>query len=190
MPIYTKTGDLGFTTLYDGSKLLKNDNIISILGDIDELNAHIGLSLCNLDRGELLPKIQSILFELSSYIANYNLNFKCDEYVTMLETEIDKIMSSLPKLVNFIMPKGNYLICNLHITRTVCRRVERNCINLENKISVRFLNRLSDYLFALAYKYSCRNNFNYFFKSIFINIPYYPFKSLLSIWSKLNIKND
>jgi cob(I)alamin adenosyltransferase len=189
MKIYTKTGDKGETGLYDGSRVLKSDCLIESLGNIDELNCEIGLIISNMmfenddninkiiqktyynDELELLKKIQNWLFEMGSIIA-YPDKKDCDDIVfdknevnsRMLEVEIDKMTTELPKLTNFILPGGNVLVSIIHKARAVCRRAERSVveISVDNKYiknnCIKFINRFSDYLFTLARYMAFINN--------------------------------
>jgi len=150
--IYTKTGDKGETSLYDGSRVSKNDILIDLLGDIDELNSSIG----NIIEIKLVfvDNIQIWLFDLGTLIANPKKIYHFDKdliYTKELESEIDRMTASLPKLNNFILPIGSINIC-----RAVCRRVERKLVyvkdlyeHIDNN-SIIFINRLSDYLFTLS----------------------------------------
>jgi len=150
MKIYTKTGDQGVTSLFNCSKISKSSDLIDLIGDLDELNSFIGL----ITNPELLPEIQVWIFDMNTIIANPTHNYLFDNdntVLTTLETEIDRITELLPKLTNFILPSGN-----IHIARAVCRRCERKLVGLMDKYQhipqqcVKFLNRLSDYLFTLA----------------------------------------
>ena len=164
MKIYTKKGDKGITQLLGGSKVKKNHLKLECYGTIDELNAFIGnihdqeISVSN--RATLL-KIQNQLFNLGSCISfdgkktAIKLPSISEVNIEMLEKEIDKMDVSLPVLKNFILPCGLPAVSKCHIARTVCRRAERNLVALTEKehispIYLKYLNRLSDYLFVLA----------------------------------------
>ena len=178
MRIYTKVGDGGNTSLYDGTKVSKDNIIIDCVGDLDELNSELGCIIAGVNDNievfkesmeyvEIIKKAQVNLFDMGSLIAHpsnpesKNLSFDKDgELVKELETHIDKMTAVLPKLTNFILPGGNLLMAFTHKTRTVCRRFERKLINLrntqqdnENAVEnsyVAYINRLSDYLFTFA----------------------------------------
>ena len=166
MKIYTKTGDKGKTSLLGGTRVSKNNDRINTYGTIDELNSFLGL-VSDLDheahRMLLIREIQSRLFTIGSSLAAETARakeFKPDleeNDIIVLEQAIDKMNESLPPMKNFILPGGHQLISTTHVARTVCRRAERLIINLSEKeeveeIIVRYLNRLSDYLFVLARK--------------------------------------
>ena len=150
MKIYTKKGDTGFTSLYDCSRISKSSDLIDLIGDLDELNSFIGL----INSDEIIPDIQIWIFDLSTIIANPKHKYLFDDdlaNITLIETEIDRLTSLLPKLVNFILPSGN-----VHVARAVSRRCERKLVSIIDKYThipkncLIFLNRLSDYLFTLA----------------------------------------
>jgi cob(I)alamin adenosyltransferase len=166
MKIYTKTGDQGETSLLGGTRVLKSDRRIETYGTVDELNSFIGL-IADLDpdkeRTALLRNIQSRMFTIGSSLAAENdraKDFKPDLEeidITQLETAIDEMNTVLPSMTNFIIPGGHQLISTTHVARTVCRRAERRVIELAasadvEEIVVRYLNRLSDFLFVLARK--------------------------------------
>ncbi|MEC7646577.1 MAG: cob(I)yrinic acid a,c-diamide adenosyltransferase [Bacteroidota bacterium] len=164
MKIYTTKGDKGNTQLLGGSIIKKNHIKLECYGTIDELNAFIG----NIYDEEINPlhkaillKIQNQLFNLGSCIAfdgkkrGLILTDITHKNIDMLEKEIDKMDGSLPLLTNFILPSGLSTVSKCHIARTVCRRAERNLVSLEeiekiNPLHLKYLNRLSDYLFTLA----------------------------------------
>lgn len=164
--IYTKTGDLGKTSLIGGTKVPKSDIRIDSYGTVDELNSFIGLVSDQLDDNALktiLKEIQDRLFTIGSSLA-------CDpdkeplmkipdlkeEDVTLLENEMDKMNEVLPVMKNFILPGGHVAVSTAHIARCVCRRTERLCVQILESGSfidplvIKYLNRLSDYLFVLA----------------------------------------
>ena len=166
MKIYTKTGDKGKTSLLGGTRVSKSNERINTYGTIDELNSFLGLVSDldqNKDRVLFIRNIQSRLFTIGSSLAaetDRAKEFKPDledTDVTELEKAIDDMNESLPGMKNFILPGGHQLISATHISRTVCRRAERLIINLSEsedveEIIIRYLNRLSDYLFVLARK--------------------------------------
>jgi cob(I)alamin adenosyltransferase len=164
MKIYTKKGDEGNTQLLGGSRVKKNHVRLECYGTIDELNAFIG-NIYDQDivsfHKEILLKIQNQLFNLGSCIAfdggkeNMKLPNIKDKNVEMLENAIDKMDSLLPTLKNFILPSGLSIVSKCHIARTVCRRAERHLVSLSivediDSIHLKYLNRLSDYLFVLG----------------------------------------
>ena len=164
MKIYTKKGDEGNTQLLGGSMVKKNHIKLECYGTIDELNAFIGNiydQKISKFHKEILLKIQNQLFNLGSCIAfdgkkeSIKLPNVTENNTEMLEKAIDKMDASLPILKNFILPSGLSTVSKCHIARTICRRAERNLVALgeEEKINplhLKYLNRLSDYLFVLA----------------------------------------
>lgn len=164
MKIYTKRGDKGETSLIGGARVPKYDDKVEAYGTIDELNSHIGLiyDLCEENSlSTLLLEIQERLFVAESRVACNSeeilnkLPQLYDEDIEALETAIDEMNSKLPELKNFILPSGHFIASHTHIARTVCRRAERITIkalkdtNSETRV-LKYLNRLSDYLFVLA----------------------------------------
>ena len=164
--IYTKTGDKGKTSLIGGTKVAKNNIRIDAYGTIDELNSFIGLTADHLGDAHskgILKEIQDRLFTIGSSLA-------CDPDkepalripdleegdIVLLEKEIDAMNEVLAPMKSFILPGGHVAISTTHVTRCVCRRAERLCVNMmENNLFVeplviKYLNRLSDYLFVLA----------------------------------------
>ena len=167
MKIYTKTGDKGQTSLLGGTRVSKDNERINAYGTIDELNSFLGL-VCDLDsdleRKDFLRNIQSRLFTIGSSLAAETekaKDFKPDleeDDILALEQSIDQMNEKLPAMKNFLLPGGHQIISSAHIARTVCRRAERLVISISQdkhieEIIVRYLNRLSDYLFVLARKY-------------------------------------
>ena len=165
MKIYTKKGDQGKTQLLGGSIVDKNDSRLNCYGSIDELNAYIGHVFdqdIKKEHKKILLDIQNKLFNLGSIIASDGKKnriqlpeIKLDDIV-FLEQCIDEIEITLPALKNFILPSGHKVSSLCHIARTVCRRAERELFGLYKKdssldlIYLKFLNRLSDYLFVLS----------------------------------------
>jgi len=166
MKIYTKTGDNGTTALYGGLRLSKSDLRIEAYGTVDELNAYIGLVATYMEEKEytdLLQQIQSRLFDIGTHLAaepgkkNLILPEIPESAIVALETYIDKMNEYLPELKFFILPGGSKSAAVCHVARTVCRRAERGVVRLtENEqvasVMLRYLNRLSDFLFVLARK--------------------------------------
>jgi len=164
--IYTKTGDLGKTSLIGGTKVPKSHLRIDSYGTVDELNAYIGLvnDYLNEEHTKLILKeIQDRLFTIGSSLAcdpDREPLMKIPDLkeadITLLEAEIDAMNELLPVMKNFILPGGHIAISTAHVARCVCRRSERICVNmLENEmfvdpIVIKYLNRLSDYLFVLS----------------------------------------
>jgi len=163
--IYTKTGDNGTTSLLGGTKVLKSDLRIEAYGTVDELNSYIGL--CR----DLVPDnaAKNVLREIQDRLFTIGASLACDptkeakmkipdlkeEDVRLLENEIDRMNQVLPEMKNFILPGGHPTVSHLHIARCVCRRAERCCVrlqegNTEENLIIKYLNRLSDYLFILA----------------------------------------
>lgn len=168
MKIYTKTGDAGQTSLLGGTRVLKNHVRISAYGALDELNAYLGL-LRDLseteERKNILFEIQNNLFVIASELASENekahsFALAFDEKESLvLEAEIDNMEKELEPLKSFILPGGHQVVSFCHIARTVCRRAEREIISLSQEAHVKdgiikYINRLSDFLFVLARKYA------------------------------------
>ncbi|NPA44435.1 MAG: cob(I)yrinic acid a,c-diamide adenosyltransferase [Chlorobi bacterium] len=163
MKIYTKTGDKGKTSLFSGGRVLKSDLRIKAYGSVDELNSFIGmLFACEIGHTfkDVLVKIQHKLYNLGSLLAvkgevAYKLPKVEEKDVQFLENEIDNLNKMLPPLKDFILPGGNKQVAQCHICRTVCRRAERELVELAQSegvdaLLIMYLNRLSDYLFVLA----------------------------------------
>ncbi|MDP0929182.1 cob(I)yrinic acid a,c-diamide adenosyltransferase [Paracoccus onubensis] len=165
--IYTRTGDKGDTALSDGSRVAKHDPRVEAYGTVDELNATLGL--CRLHAADMLADrlsvIQNDLFDLGADLARPNMAADdqagypvlriIDSQVERLEREIDEMNAGLQPLRSFILPGGTILASHLHLSRTVARRAERRATELAqggdvNGSAVRYLNRLSDWLFVAA----------------------------------------
>jgi cob(I)alamin adenosyltransferase len=156
--IYTRSGDQGETGLANGDRLSKTDPLFAVMGDVDELNAQLGLILAlNLAESiaQQLSKIQHKLFDLGAQVAQYKGNNIDDEDIKNLEQWIDAWQTQLPELKQFILPAGTQAGSVAHVARSICRRAERRAWQaadnneLEAEI-MQYLNRLSDYLFVLA----------------------------------------
>ncbi|HEX6333299.1 MAG TPA: cob(I)yrinic acid a,c-diamide adenosyltransferase [Flavisolibacter sp.] len=164
--IYTKTGDLGSTSLIGGTKVPKSDIRIETYGTVDELNSWMGMICDQLNdeayTGEL-REIQDRLFTIGSALATDTsketkmaLPDLHDSDIEFLEKRIDFMTDQLPAMKSFILPGGHPTVSAIHITRCVCRRAERLAVAMaEHNIPVegriiRYMNRLSDYLFTLA----------------------------------------
>ncbi len=166
--IYTKTGDKGETSLIGGSRVPKYHDRVEAYGTIDELNSHLGLirDLCEeQEQIDLLLIIQERLFTAASNVASDSGNALKkmpqlqESDIQLLEGKIDQMNETLPELTQFILPGGHVLASHTHIARTVCRRAERLTLKVQtqeipNLIVLKYLNRLSDFLFVLARKYA------------------------------------
>lgn len=174
MKIYTKTGDVGETSLFGGRRVLKSELRIDAYGTVDELNSWIGLLRdvqANTEAKELLKEIQDRLFTLGATLAadpeKSTDNLKTPDLhesdIELLEKAIDSMDTQLEPLRNFVLPGGHVHVSYCHLARTVCRRAERLCValhhdthtghhNAEELIAIKYLNRLSDYLFTLSRK--------------------------------------
>lgn len=164
MKIYTKTGDKGTTALFGGKRVSKAHDRINAYGTVDELNSYIGLlrdQKVNEPNKSILIEIQDRLFTLGSILATEQGNTKvnipeiAESDIAFLENEIDKMNERLPDMRNFILPGGHQSVSFCHIARCVCRRAERLTIALSEheevaEVVVKYLNRLSDYLFVLS----------------------------------------
>jgi cob(I)alamin adenosyltransferase len=164
--IYTKTGDLGKTSLIGGTKVSKSNIRIETYGTIDELNSYIGLvsDNCNDDHSKnILKEIQDRLFTIGSSLAcdpekeiKMSIPDLNETDIVLLEKEMDAMNDKLPEMKHFILPGGNVAVSTTHIARCVCRRAERWCVNMQEQnlsvepLIIKYLNRLSDYLFVLA----------------------------------------
>ncbi|KAI8379351.1 Adenosylcobalamin biosynthesis, ATP:cob(I)alamin adenosyltransferase-like protein [Radiomyces spectabilis] len=170
MKIYTKTGDKGTSSLYNGERRDKDDMIFEALGTTDELSSHLGLALEFLeeleqhDLYEKIQKIQCLLQDVGSNIAtprdrSNEVRLERTKFshvhATALEQWIDEMDAELPKLTQFILPSGGRASASLHVARSVCRRAERRVQPLireglcDPEVGI-FLNRLSDFLFNCA----------------------------------------
>ncbi len=165
--IYTKTGDKGQTSLIGGTRVPKYHERIEAYGTLDELNSFIGL----IRDQEVSPHIKEILLEVQDRVFTAesllaadpastikSLPLLAESDIVLLEKQIDKMNETLPALSSFILPGGHTTVSFCHIARTVCRRAERLTIKLiennpetlQGELVVKYLNRLSDYLFVLA----------------------------------------
>lgn len=164
MKIYTRTGDRGKTS-FIGGRVDKDHIRVQTYGTIDEVNSFVGLAIAELDRNQFqaiaeeLEKIQHELFDCGSDLANVTANVKYkvkQEMIDFLEERIDKYMDETPELTKFILPGGVKAAAYLHVARTVARRAEREVVTLMKtednvpNLVLTYLNRLSDYFFALA----------------------------------------
>ena len=176
--VYTRTGDLGMTSLVGGQSVSKSDSRICAYGKIDELNSYIGackqyLSNSNIDSenkknlAKILYRIQNELFNIGNMLATLDEDIKKnmpkveDSHIKVLEENIDYFNNNLPILKSFVLPGGSNINIWFHIARTVCRNCERRIVNLSNKEKidiniVKYLNRLSDALFVFSRWSSCK----------------------------------
>ena len=166
LKIYTKTGDLGKTSLIGGTKVPKSHIRIDTYGTVDELNSHIGLLIDQLTDGAtklMLKEIQDRLFTIGSSLAcdpDREPLLKMPDLkeadITLLETEMDRMNEVLPAMKFFILPGGQVSVSQAHVCRCVCRRAERLCVNMKEQdifvdpLVIKYLNRLSDYLFVVS----------------------------------------
>jgi cob(I)alamin adenosyltransferase len=159
--VYTRTGDDGSTGLGDGSRVSKASLRVAAYGDVDELNAVLGVLRAEelpAEAGAELQRIQSLLFEVGAFVADPQARFILSEKVlqpTWAEGWIDAMEAELPPLRNFVLPAGTRAATLAHQARTVCRRAERSVVALSERgdgvaIVIPTLNRLSDAFFVLA----------------------------------------
>lgn len=175
MKVYTKTGDTGTTALFGGTRVPKDHARIESYGTVDELNSYIGLirdQEINQHYKDILIEIQDRLFTVGAILATppekellkngekrlQNLGI-VESDIELLEKEIDTMEDSLPQMTHFVLPGGHTTVSYCHIARCVCRRAERLAVHLSHNepvadIAIKYLNRLSDYLFVLARKLS------------------------------------
>jgi cob(I)alamin adenosyltransferase len=159
--IYTRGGDAGETSLGSGERVAKDDARIEAYGDVDELNALLGVALARGAAADPLERIQNDLFDVGADLAVPLADTKRErlrvtaEQVAWLEERCDEANADLPMLRSFILPGGTETAALLHLARTVCRRAERRVVTLAGREEVNpqaraYLNRLSDLLFILA----------------------------------------
>lgn len=175
MKVYTKTGDAGTTALFGGTRVPKHHIRIDSYGTVDELNSFIGLVRDqNIDprSKEMLIHIQNKLFTVGAVLATdpeksklkngkdrLNIPKISEEDIELLEKDIDWMDTELPQMTHFVLPGGHPTVSHCHVARTVCRRAERLATALYelepfDSHTLKYLNRLSDYLFVLARKLS------------------------------------
>ena len=163
MKIYTKAGDQGDTGLLGGDRISKASRRIEAIGEVDELNASLGIVATTCNSEEFTQKIQWIqnrLFDFGSELAcppsgKFQLEVIHPCHVERLESEIDTFETELAPLKNFILPGGCVSSSHMHLSRAICRRSERSLLRLAEEESVRpvmfeFLNRLSDWMFCAS----------------------------------------
>ncbi|HMQ93730.1 MAG TPA: cob(I)yrinic acid a,c-diamide adenosyltransferase [Amaricoccus sp.] len=165
--IYTRTGDSGDTALGNGVRVAKHSLRVGAYGTVDEVNATLGIARLHADAdlGAGLARIQNDLFDLGADLCTPDMENDAAAphprlrvvaaQVTRLETEIDAMNAGLKPLRSFVLPGGSALAAHLHLCRTVCRRAERLVVELAtleavNAEAVRYLNRLSDWLFVAS----------------------------------------
>ncbi|WP_310564127.1 cob(I)yrinic acid a,c-diamide adenosyltransferase [Hydrogenophaga sp.] len=156
--IATRTGDAGTTGLGDNARVSKNSLRVHAMGDVDELNSHIGLLLCEdlpADVRTLLVEIQHQLFNLGGELSIPGYELLKAEAVLALDDALATHNAQLPRLQEFILPAGNRAAAQAHVCRTVARRAERQLVALGNEEAIQdaprqYLNRLSDLMFVLA----------------------------------------
>ena len=172
MKVYTKTGDSGTTALFGGTRVPKNNIRIDSYGTVDELNSYIGLirdQEMNTDYKKILIEIQDRLFTVGAILATppekeimkngekrlKNLGL-IETDIELLENEIDTMEDALPQMTHFVLPGGHTTVSSCHIARCVCRRAERICVSMlvdgefMPDLIIKYLNRLSDFLFTLS----------------------------------------
>ncbi len=156
--IATRTGDKGTTGLGDGSRVDKDSLRVHAMGDVDELNSHIGVLLCEdlpAALREELKSIQHDLFDLGGELSIPGYTLITDAQVARLDALLEKYNADLPPLKDFILPGGSRSAAVAHVCRTVCRRAERCIVSLGkadkiNEAPRQYMNRLSDLLFVLS----------------------------------------
>ncbi len=167
MRVYTKTGDDGTSGLIGGTRVAKYDLRLESYGTVDELNSWIGLirtQPVDSNTREQLLSVQNNLFVIGARLAtdlsktdlSGRLPLK-EEAITRLENEMDRMLDQLPPMEHFVLPGGSNTVSYCHLARTVCRRAERRVCGLAQEVEIpseliRYLNRLSDYLFVLSRK--------------------------------------
>ena len=165
MKIYTRTGDSGDTALFDGTRVPKSDPRVAAYGDLDELNAWLGLVIASLNEDDVTPMLRSIqrdLFAIGSRLADPSHRIAgrvtkaaiSTEDIVRLESWIDRFDEELTALRRFILAGGSPAGAALHVARTVCRRAERSMVALGDQAFeielLQYVNRLSDLLFTMA----------------------------------------
>jgi cob(I)alamin adenosyltransferase len=166
MKIYTRTGDSGETGLFNGRRVAKDNPRVATYGELDELNAALGLArslICDPEISKTLVEIQKDLFSLGAQLADPDFGEKKrspkfyipENRISDLEHWIDHWEAKLAPLQSFILPGGSQAGASLHLARTVCRRAERHVVSFTQQekqppLLLTYLNRLSDFLFVLA----------------------------------------
>ena len=159
--IYTKTGDYGTTSLVGGSRVSKSEPILDLYGTCDELNAHIGVLIAEVN-SSFLTDIQEKLFTVGGILATptdkyeqYGKNVCWDSFLNKIENEIDEMDEILQPLHTFLLPQGDRAITQAHVCRTICRKLERKIASFYSQnnsflVLLQIVNRLSDYFYILA----------------------------------------
>lgn len=154
--IYTRTGDDGSTGMADGSRVAKDDLLVHAIGEVDELNSQLAVLACHAPAEFIvaIKNIQNELFNVGAELAMNQAMIK-QHNVDVLERSLDEMNQSLEPLKEFILPGGGLAASHCHVSRAVCRRVERSLVSLDkqeklNVYLMAYINRLSDYLFVLA----------------------------------------
>lgn len=161
MKIYTKTGDKGQTSLYDGTRVDKDNLRVECYGILDELNSYMGLctNYANGEDKDILRGIQIKLFSISAELATKReglyKNIVTEDDIHNLENIIDSYIEKIDKIDAFIVPGTSLISANLHIARTICRKAERRIFSLSkieyvNPLLLKYVNRLSDVIYAIA----------------------------------------
>ncbi len=165
MKVYTKTGDKGKTSLIGGEKVYKDEAQIEAYGTVDELNSYLGLvrdyNQIQSHEKDFIISVQNDLFVIGSLLAESKEKNKMklpqitEQMIDNIESEIDILESKLEPMKFFVLPGGHKLISHLHIARCICRRAERRIVTISNQIEVspiilKYINRLSDYIFVLS----------------------------------------
>lgn len=156
--IYTRTGDAGETGLADGSRVGKDSLRVEAMGTVDELNCHLGVLLTHSlppDMAAYFSVLQNLLFEVGSELAVPTYHAIRTEDIEQMEAKLDALNEDLPPLKEFILPGGAPATASCHLARAICRRAERLMVGVNkteeiNPETLRFLNRLSDFLFVAA----------------------------------------
>lgn len=172
MNIYTKTGDKGTTSLVGGKRVPKNHPRVEAYGDVDELISFIGIVISDAQSAyeqDTLRKIQENLMLVSAHFASDGSAKKMKDIsesdIGFLEKEIDRMTTEMPPQKAFILPGAPRVASECHVARTICRRAERHALSIAGQdaesgqleTGIKYLNRLSDYLFALG-RYFCSKN--------------------------------
>lgn len=165
--VYTRTGDGGTTSLVGGVRIAKDSARIEAYGTMDELSSQLGLLAAHLPEGHeraMVERVQNNLFRVCTYLATdltqtplYPSGRLAEGETQRLEREIDALVAEQPEATGFILPGGTVEAAQAHVARAVCRRAERRmvavgCADKEGQGMLRYVNRLSDYLFVLAKK--------------------------------------
>lgn len=154
--VTTRQGDRGESRLADGTRLSKTESVFAAMGDVDELNSHLGLLLCEVggaepsdpELAELLREVQQQLFDLGAHLAT--VGQVPAPALDLLEARSAAMNAALPPLAEFVLPGGNRAASQAHVCRAVCRRAERSLWAAQREDGGRYLNRLSDFFFVLA----------------------------------------